>query len=338
MFKSLRVHVLFDRRYQFRGFVGFMVRGIFGYALRKVSCRVRRLKDCSRCVNRFDCPYYYIFETAPDVVPEPLRKIARKMKGITKPFSITIDEYRGRRLVFTLNLIGPRILGMEHVVVSALKVMEEHGLGYDRHVEGKRRFKILSIDAVNPLTGYRVRVYTPGKGYIIDEAENSKTIAKVEDYDREAERLVEKKPRVIIVQFRTPTMLTEDGTPTTKPKFRTIMANLTRKYSITLNYHFEREPLTLEEASRIIELAGRIEFAYQPQVKKVWLERFSVERARWEKYGPFIVGTAIYRIPEGVYSSVDVMKQIFKLLLLSKVLHVGKLVTAGLGQIVVRIM
>ncbi len=323
--------------YRFRGFIGIPLRGAFGVALKKVYCRYKRFRtrDCESCRERFSCGFYYLFETGVDVVPEHLRKVARRYRRITNPFTLDPPvSLRGGDFSFTVNLVGPRAFREEPKVIKALILMSEMGVGYDKVMGEKRKFKLLRIDAVNPLTGYSTKVFDEG-GYRIGSLDDVRAYVTVADLLSRAASFIEGKGKVLTLRFRTPVMLTYGGEPVLAVEAHHLVRNLVRKLSIILNYHFEMDPLRAEEAKEVIEAAMLL----RPQFldfESMYLRRFSMKKQRWERYGPFVKGVTVSRIPEEFWDrprAVDVIA----LLLLGLFLHVGKFTSAGCGAYDMRI-
>ena len=70
MIVTYRVEGRFTRRYSpFRGFTGFAVRGLFGYALRRLICVRPDLARCADCEYYGKCVYSRMVEATPDVRP-----------------------------------------------------------------------------------------------------------------------------------------------------------------------------------------------------------------------------------------------------------------------------
>lgn len=336
--RRLVVSGYFVKPYKFRGFVGIPLRGAFGVALKRIYCRYKRFRarDCKLCRERYSCGFYYLFETRVDIIPEHLRKIARKYRRITNPFTLDPPiNLSGGGFSFAVNLIGPRAFREELQVIKALILMSEMGIGYDKVIGEKRKFRLLRIDAVNPLTGYSTRVFDEG-GYRIESLDDMKAYITTTDLFYKASSLAESQGKVLTLKFKTPVMLTYGGEPVLAIEVHHLIRNLVRKLSIILNYHFEMDPLRAEEAKEIIKVAMLL----KPQLldfRSIYLRRFSMKRQRWEKYGPFVRGISVNRIPEGFWDqprAVDVIG----LLILGLFLHAGKFTSAGCGIYDMRIV
>ncbi|MBN1222396.1 MAG: CRISPR system precrRNA processing endoribonuclease RAMP protein Cas6 [Candidatus Aminicenantes bacterium] len=120
---------------------GSTIRGAFGTALRKMSCRTGEA-DCRDCPRRNDCEFAFIFITPlpPDV------RMNRYSEATPHPFLIEPPleergEYEpGERLCFSLILIG-RGIPFFDVFVAAFEEMGREGLGKKRFTPGRVRVR-----------------------------------------------------------------------------------------------------------------------------------------------------------------------------------------------------
>ena len=142
-------------RYRFRfevvdpvvlpGYAGSTIRGVFGRALRRLSCMTHET-DCKSCPLYRSCVYTNLFET-----PAPHEHSLQKFSQIPNPFVIEapIDQNRfyqsGDTLFFNVVLIGQAVKQLP-LVIFALK----KGFGYNV-AHGKARLQ--EVDYIEPKGG-----------------------------------------------------------------------------------------------------------------------------------------------------------------------------------------
>ncbi len=305
---------------------GTALRGVFGYVLRRISCGFPR-RSCDGCGVRGGCLYYLTFETRPDVKADA--RIGRGLRDITRPFTLDpIEMLNRRRFRFALNLIGDVALRHEAIYIFTLVEMGKLGIGRDRAKNERRRFKILTVRVVNDIRGVEETICN-GREYVYREKRGA--VISLDDIRGVAERVAAAEPRFIIVNFETPTRLVHNGRAADFD-FHVLIRNLARRYSITAEYHVDEwQPLSPEKAKSIIEAASLIETSHL-SLQPTFSSKFSIERLRWEHYGPFHSGTATYRIPSRFWRHEDAVEAL-TLLTLGRYMHVGKLATAGYGKI-----
>ncbi len=143
------------------------------------------------------------------------------------------------------------------------------------------------------------------------------------------ESIVSRRPKVLIMRLRTPTMVIYKGQTELIPEVHVFVRNLARKYSLLKTYQFEDEPLSPEEVEALVEAAQLIKIE-EADIRSGFLRRYSLKRQRWEKYGPFITGTLVSSIDRTLWTHPKA-QDLLRILLLGTIIHVGKFPTAGCG-------
>lgn len=99
-------------------YAGSLLRGVFGKALRQLSC-MTKLKSCPDCPLYRSCPYAAVFE-----VPPPVQHNLQKFSQIPSPYVIEPPPLGskvyavGELLSFTMILIGPAIAQLPLIVLA----------------------------------------------------------------------------------------------------------------------------------------------------------------------------------------------------------------------------
>ena len=99
-------------------YAGSLLRGVFGHALRKISC-VTWLKVCAECPLYRTCPYTTVFET-----PPPMNHNWQAFSQIPNPYLLEPPPLgnktyqAGDTLSFSMVLIGPAIAQLPLIIVA----------------------------------------------------------------------------------------------------------------------------------------------------------------------------------------------------------------------------
>lgn len=120
-------------------FMGPMLRGAFGFALKRLVC-VMRNRPCEGCSLEFACSYPTVFSPS----PSPSFESERVYSKLPPPFVLRILSdggklESGQTLKFSLTLIGTAIASIPFVV-RALVEASENGFGKDR-----AKFSLLTL-------------------------------------------------------------------------------------------------------------------------------------------------------------------------------------------------
>ena len=114
---------------------GSTFRGVFGRALKKVVCALRK-QECSQCLLKQRCVYALVFET-PDAVLAPGSKISAVPHPfvIEPPLTTETMFSEGSSFDFSLILFG----GVNHSLPYFVYAFEQMGrIGIGKRVKGKR--------------------------------------------------------------------------------------------------------------------------------------------------------------------------------------------------------
>jgi len=100
-------------------FKGFALRGVFGTALRELSCTTGH-KDCAPCPRNMRCPYRYLFETA----SADTQGAERKFNSFPRPY-VLVPPHETRQsykkddsIIFELLLFGRATDYLPHVITA----------------------------------------------------------------------------------------------------------------------------------------------------------------------------------------------------------------------------
>jgi hypothetical protein len=124
-------------------FKGSTFRGVFGRALKEVTCALKR-QECSTCLLRSQCVYTQVFEFPPDLqsqgAPPPPHPFV-----IEPPMTPQTHFSRGEQFDFTLLLFGPANQYLPYFVYA----FEQMGIiGIGKRLNGRRaRFRLLAVSS-----------------------------------------------------------------------------------------------------------------------------------------------------------------------------------------------
>lgn len=284
------------------------LRGGFGHTFKRMVC-FSPTACTTACHLGNQCPYGYIFETAP---PEG-SEVLRNLQEIPRPFIIVSPTDRsrliqpGQRLSFDLTLVGQ---GMQYLAYFVLVFRElgRVGLGYDR---GK--FFLASMDAVSPYTSETVPVYQASDD-LVRSAQLTLTGAELDG------RAASLPPDRLTLHFLTPTRLKHAGRWIEQgPPFQALVKVLLGRIS-SLSYFHCGQPLQADFRG-LIDRAAQVQLVNSQTRWEDW-SRFSGRQHQRIELGG-LIGRATYRGPLAEY---------LPLLALGELVHVGKGTVFGNGQ------
>ncbi|MGA2228170.1 MAG: CRISPR system precrRNA processing endoribonuclease RAMP protein Cas6, partial [Syntrophobacteraceae bacterium] len=207
---------------------GSTLRGGFGYALKEVSCALKR-QECRTCMLRDRCVYLYLFETP----PPPDSEMMRLYPTAPHPFIIEPPD-NGDRLVpqggyfeFGLTVVG-RALDYLPYFIYAFLHLGEKGFG-----KGKGKFSLENVCAMSP-SGF-ISVYQK-ENQTLKNPDNFPTPLSVEarcEALGSSERLT--------IHFKTPTRIKSEGRLTGEPEFHHLIRSLLRRLSALSYFHCDRK-------------------------------------------------------------------------------------------------
>lgn len=283
---------------------GATFRGGFGSVFRRISCAVRQ-PDCHGCKIREQCPYAYIFETAP---PQDAQALS-KYESIPRPFVIeppleTKRNYLpGESLQFNLVLFGRAISYLPYFIL-VFREMGEIGLG-----KGRCPFSLDEVAAAG-LSEEKI-IYSDESGVV-------KNLDLSYSGNQLLERFPEKAGRVRLV-FETPVQLKDKGKPVFRPDFHIFFRQAMRRIS-SLAYFHQGEPLIVDYPV-LAERSRRVALTENATRRHDW-ERYSQRQQQRLNMGG-LIGTVVY---EGV------LDEFLPFLILGEQVHVGKNAVFGLGK------
>lgn len=283
---------------------GATFRGGFGSVFRRITCAMHQ-QDCRGCLMREQCPYAYIFETAP---PQDAKALS-KYESIPRPFVIeppleTKRNYLpGETLHFHLVLFGQAIQYLPYFIM-VFREMGEVGLG-----NGRRPFNLEEVAA----TGLDEET-------VIYSSDNS--VVKNIDLSYCGNKLLERFPKKaerIRIVFDTPVQLKHSGKTVFHPEFHIFFRQAMRRISSLMYFH-HNQPL-LVDYSALTEHSKRVLMTENTTRWHDW-ERYSQRQQQRLNMGG-LIGTVVY---EGV------MDDFLPFLVLGEQVHVGKYAVFGLGK------
>ncbi len=279
---------------------GSVLRGAFGYALRKISCPFPE-KDCEKCLLKSKCVYIYLFETKR---PEG-SAIMRKYETIPHPFVLepplnTKTNYKpGDLLSFNLILFGNAIDYLSYFIY-AFEQMAEKGLG-----KGKNRGKLI------------VQSIKRGRKIIYDGA--SKTIKeKIKEKELKIQNS-KKKVNQVVIKFLTPVRIVYRGKVTKNLDFHILIRSLLRRIGL-LSYFYSSKPFKIEY-KKLIEQALSVKTEKAELTHLDWC-RYSTRQEQLIKMDG-LVGEVVYQ---------GNLSQFIPYLKIGEKIHIGKGTAFGLGK------
>jgi hypothetical protein len=286
---------------------GSTLRGGFGTAFRKIAC-AQIHSECRECILKHQCPYAYIFETAP---PEGTQAL-RKYESIPRPFILeppleTKTQYQpGEHLAFGLVLIGRAIEYLPYFIL-AFKELGEIGIG-----KGRRPFQLDKVAAVNPFIKVEQEIYqaTTGKVYNHDLAITGEIIAH---------KIGRVRQKLLTLDYQTMTRIKHGDSFIRYVEFHMLIRALLRRLSSFLYFHhgFEWDadfPALIKKAETVIRV--------KDTTKWVNWERYSNRQEARMRLGG-VVGQVSY---EGDFDDY------LPILMIGELVHVGKAATFGMGK------
>lgn len=281
------------------GYPGSMLRGAFGWALKRAVCVVEH-GECPRCILRESCHYPYWFETE-----FPAQSPRSGMKDAPAPFLLEIApaEYEARPtperpLRFGLTLIGARAQAALKYVAEAVAEFGKSGLGRDR-----TPFRLTDVQDVDGDESQPGR--TPGRPLAAVTAARAATLATA---------------RRVRVTFETPTRIRVNGDLQAEADFALLARNLLRRVTLLAEAHGDGR--TDVDAKAFLAAAATVQ-TEQSLLRWLDWERWSNRQRENLKMGGFL-GEVVFSGSElGAFAP---------WLAAGEVLHVGAGTSLGLGR------
>jgi hypothetical protein len=292
-------------------FKGSALRGVMGRVMRQMSCADPDWQ-CLDCRLRPQCPYAYVFETAPSPV-------AAMMKGydqVPRPYVIEPPPGgqevlpAGEEMAFDLLLFG-RAIPLFPYFLAAFREGGRIGLG-----SGKKKYKLVRVEAVNDFTGAGEGIFQSGgklcSGYEVEWSGQEVLLASAAMHP----------VREVTIDFITPTQLMADGNKLSQLQeldFVVLLRNILRRYSSLYVHHHDILPE--ESFAALLEKAGEVSYGGGEGQVDRW-ERYSMRR---EQRNPMEGFT-------GWLKYTGDLSPFVPYLMLGQWLHIGKWSVFGMGK------
>lgn len=300
---------------------GSTFRGVFGHALKKVVCALRR-EDCRECLLRSRCVYAFVFETLPPDAPLPaeVNPSEAPVTGVSRrrvaapphPYVIEPDagvqtHYRpGESFVFNLLLFG-RANEYLPYFIYAFDQVGQAGIG--KRIAGKRgTFALQTVKA-----GGRT-IYDRASGKISGEVftEDLTVGPRLED---SAESV-----RTIKINLRTPLRLKYDNRLEATLPFHILVRAALRRVSSLCEYYGSGEP--------DLDYRGLVARACEVQTRASTLRWFDWQRYSNRQDQAMLMGGIV-----GEVTYTGALDEFVPLLRFCERAHLGKQTSFGLGRI-----
>lgn len=294
---------------------GSTLRGGFGSAFKRIACSLRG-PECRSCLLKSNCPYAYIFETAPPPGSEALRNYT----SIPRPFILeppleTKTQYApGEKLHFNLILIGKAISYLPYFIV-AFRELGEIGIGRMR-----KKFRLADIRAVHPVSHASEMIYH-AEDQLVRNVDLTWQIDIGKTTDVSPDVLEVPAMRRVSLDFQTMTRIKFEERYVQRIEFHMLIRNLLRRLSSLAYFHHGWE-LDLDFIG-LIERAAGVRLV-QDDTKWVNWERYSSRQDSKMNLGG-VVGRVEYEGELGEF---------MPLLRLGELVHVGKGAVFGMGKFI----
>ncbi len=289
-------------------FLGSLLRGTFGHALRRSVCTVGPGQECSSCRLRRECAYARVFESPiePGTEPPSLRgQVTAPHPYVFEAGASPGDLAVGDEIGFDLLLFGDAI-GFQARILWAIERMGALGLGSTR-----ARFALARADAVGPWAP--VRLFADGAWSSGAPARGGPLPSAPPPGDGRRVRL----------RFSTPLRIRREGRIVPPRDARELIYLMLRRVLEVAHFHSQAAAINwsfrplLDAASALKTPEWRFRF--------VPLARYSNRQGGTLDLGGY-AGSAVL---EGE------LAPLLPLLRAAEVLHVGKGAVFGLGKVVI---
>lgn len=316
-FVHLRFTLRAERSARLPPFPGPTLRGGLGHVLRRMVC-VTRMPTCDPCPLRHHCAFPVLFQ--PYAPPE--HPAAARYARMPPPFAIRVPFAPepflngeglhpqafapGDPLVFELVLIGPALLHLPYYVYAIMR-MAEHGIG----APGQR----FALERVEVRRGEGWQALYPGE-------EGTMEMPDPVPLSEELARFRLPDPHRLRLRFRTPLRLDLDRDLIYPVEFTHLVRALLQRWRTLEACYGALEDLPPAEA-----LLREAQGVRRVEDRTRWLDlrRFSTRQREAMRIGG--------AVGEVSYVSESPLTPFALLLALGQLLHVGKLVSMGLGQL-----
>lgn len=292
-------------------FFGPTLRGALGMTFRRMVC-VTHLDECSPCILRFQCPYARFFEPfAPSDHP-----FSKRLIQMPRPFALQVQppsnspvSFRvGDTFTFGMTVWHQAENLLPYIIVAVQRTLAS-GIG--------RGMKASLVRVVAESDDGEREVFSAEEGIILTSLPSVSA--------EEVLALPTEKVSRLKVHFVTPTRIDLSGKLQNPVTFSALVKGANERGRALFWAYEGTEPPW--DGKELIKAAGEVEMTKGEQV---WMDfqRFSRRQQEMLKVGG-VVGWAEF---EG-----EDLSPFLPMLKLMEWVHVGKLVTMGLGQIAVEV-
>lgn len=288
---------------------GSTFRGVFGSALKKVVCALKR-QDCKDCLLRDKCVYSLVFETPP---AEPGEEGKRRIVSPPHPYVIeptnsTRTHYKkGEPFDFVLILFG-RANDYMPYFIYAIEQMGSIGIG--QKIEGKRagfELKQVTTEGGRPVYSHCDKKISQGEF-------SRKLILK--DFTVSSDDLI----TGMEITLETPLRLKFQNRLEADLPFHILVRAMLRRISSLLDYHGDGEPS--------LDYRGLVK-----RSKDVEITNSSLEWSDWKRYSNRQDRSMLMGGITGKVSYSGDLAGFVPLVRFCERSHIGKQTTFGLGKI-----
>ncbi len=287
-------------------YAGSAFRGLFGHALRRVTCALRD-ERCPRCFTRQNCTYFRVFETAvePEQGPKPGVNRAPHPYVLVPPLEGGRRCRPGDTLVCHMVLMGPARKTLPYLVYT----FQEMGrMGVTR---ARRRFELARVDALGA-QGWEP-VYVPEEGELRSVAVKAPAPAA---WGTALDGRV-------ALRFVTPLRIKSEGRLLREFRIHAFLTALARRWTDLMRYYGGGE-VDEDLVRELLDLRGR-----------VWVVRSDVS---WKDYARYSNRQQTRMQLGGLTGGVVLEGAVQELawwLAWAERFHVGKATGFGLGRVAV---
>lgn len=285
---------------------GSTFRGVFGHALKKVVCALKR-QDCQDCLLRKKCVYSFVFETQllPNNTNSRKRLASPPHPYVIEPPDSPKNQFnKGEPFDFALLLFGKANDYLPYFIYA----FEQMGnLGIGKKIKGRRpQFYLRSVN-VNNRTIYMGQDKKFSNGDFTDDL-------VLEDF------MSDRPVQSIDLALKTPLRLKFENKFQASLPFHVLVRAMLRRISSLCNYHGKGEP--------DLDYRGLVERAMDIDITESSLKWFDWKRYSTKQDQSMLMGGIVGQV---TYSGE--LSEFVPLIRFCEKVHVGKQTSFGLGKI-----